>query len=130
MCRSDAGDAVNGADQLRLRKLILEAVNDIIRIEEGPVPVSEVRVVAAPTFFGLSHGTALLLENGDVVLRVAVERPAEEVVDTILHETAHVLLGREHIDRPDHGVRFQGVYERLRRRYGSSVGRALPLARG
>lgn len=108
-------------DQLRLRPLILEAVNDIIRIEGGPVFVSDVRIVSAPTFFGLSHGTTLLLDDGSVAMRVAVQRPAAEVVDTILHETAHVLLGPEHIENPDHGARFQEIYARLLRQYSDAL---------
>lgn len=107
--------------QLALRALILEVVNDIIRLEGGPVSVREIRIVPGQSFFGLSHGTAILLENGDVALRVAVGRPTEEVVDTILHEIAHVLLGREHIDVPDHGSRFQEIYAHLKREYSPLV---------
>ncbi len=113
-------------DQTRWRDLILEVANDIIRLEGGAVPVSEVRIVPAPTFFGLSHGTAILMENGDVALRVAVDRPPAEVGDTILHEIAHVLLGREHIDQPDHGPQFQKIYEHLKKTYLDTVTEEIP----
>jgi len=112
---------VNPSDQAHLRSLILEAVNDIIRIEGGPVFVSEVRLVPGRDFFGLSYGTSILMENGDVALRIAVGRPPAEVVDTILHETAHILLGTDHIDQPDHGARFQELYKRLKRKYSSTI---------
>ena len=107
--------------QLTLRALILEVVNDIIRLEGGAVPVREIRIVPGSSFFGLSHGTAILLENGGVALRVAVGRPTDEVVDTILHEIAHILLGREHIDVPDHGPHFQKIYAHLKRKYSPLV---------
>ena len=114
------------AEDQHLKSLILEAVNDIIRIEGGPVAVREIRIVPGDSFFGLSHGTAILEENGDVAMRVAVGRPPAEVVDTILHELAHVLLGREHIDNPDHGPRFQEIYERLKKKYLDTVTGDLP----
>ncbi len=117
---------MTGADQLRWRELILEVANDIIRLEGGPVPVTEVRIVPGRDFFGLSHGTAMVLENGDVAVRVAVDRPPAEVGDTVIHELAHVLLGCEHIDNPDHGPRFQEIYERLKRKYLDTVTEELP----
>ena len=113
-------------DQLRWRELILEVANEIIRLEGGAVPVTEVRIVPAQTFFDMSHGTTILEENGDVALRVAVDRPRLEVGDTILHELAHVLLGREHIDRPDHGPRFQELYAHLKRTYLDTVTEVIP----
>lgn len=112
---------MNSSDQARLRSLILDAVNNIVRIEGGPVFVSEVRLVPGRNFFGLSYGTSILTENGDIAIRIAVGRPPAEVVDTILHETAHVLLGPEHIDQPDHGPRFQELYGHLTQKYSSSV---------
>ncbi len=117
---------MTGVDQLRWRELILEVANDIIRLEGGPVPITEVRIVPGRDFFGLSHGTTMVLENGDIAVRVAVDRPPAEVGDTIIHELAHVLLGREHIDNPDHGPRFQEIYERLKKKYLDTVTGDLP----
>jgi len=104
-------------DQALLRERILETVNMIIALEGGPVPVVEVRVVTAPAFFDSTFGTSLLTEDGHVVMRVAVQRPGKDVADTILHETAHVLLGPDHIDQPDHGLNFQNTYRRIRDKY-------------
>jgi hypothetical protein len=67
-----------------------------------------------------------LTENGDIAIRIAVGRPPAEVVDTILHETAHVLLGPEHIDQPDHGPRFQELYKRLKQKYSSVMALTFP----
>lgn len=111
---------MTGADQLKLRDTILEAVNAIIQAEGGPVPVKEVRLVPGAEFLDHTYGTAILLPDGGIALRVAVGRPAPAVVDTILHETAHVLLGPEHVDRPDHGEAFQRLYGRLTQKYGGS----------
>ena len=111
---------------MRWRDLILEVANEIIRLEGGTVPVTDIRIVPAQTFFDMSHGTTILEENGDIALRVAVDRPPAEVGDTIIHELAHVLLGREHIDNPDHGPRFQEIYERLKKKYLDTVTGDLP----
>ena len=111
------------AEDQRLKALILEAVNDIIEIESGPVQVSEIRIVPGVSFFGLSHGTAIRRDDGKIAMRVAVGRPPHEVVDTILHETAHIILGPEHIDEPDHGPRFQEIYAHLTRTYTNRFGK-------
>ena len=108
------------ADQVELRESILDAVNSIIQAENGPVLVEEVRIVAAPMFFDHTYGTTLLLDDGGVVIRIAVGRPAPEVVDTILHETAHVLMGEWYIEQPCHGPGFQEIYERLTQTYAGS----------
>jgi hypothetical protein len=108
-------------DQSTLRSEILETVNMIVTLEGGPVPVSDVRIVAAPAFFDQTYGMSILEDDGSVVLRIAVQRPADQVADTVLHETAHVLLGSEHIDRPDHGPKFQAVYGDLKGKYFSVV---------
>lgn len=104
-------------DDLTLRKRILETVNMIITLEGGPVPVAEVRVVTAPAFFDSTFGTSLLTDGGQIAMRVAVQRPGEDVADTVLHETAHVLLGPDHIDHSDHGTDFQNTYRRIREKY-------------
>jgi hypothetical protein len=116
------------ADQLHLAELIRDAINDIVRIEGGPVRVSTVRVVPAAAFFDHSfslepkthsvftHGTTLY-ENGELIVRIAVGRPADQVVDTILHECAHVLLDSEHNNEPCHGQPFQDLYQYLKRKY-------------
>jgi hypothetical protein len=104
-------------DQADLRSRILETANMIVTLEGGPVQVADVRIVAAPAFFDNSYGTSILEDDGSVVLRVAVQRPPDQVVDTVLHELAHVLLGPEHIDQPDHGAEFQRVYGDLKRKY-------------
>lgn len=104
-------------DDLTLRSRILEVVNMIITLEGGPVPVVEVRVVTAPAFFDSTFGTSLLTESGQVVMRVAVQRPGEDVADTVLHETAHTLLGPDHVDHSDHGADFQNTYRRIRDKY-------------
>jgi len=104
-------------DQTSLRSEILETVNAILILEGCPTPVSEVRIVAASEFFDQSYGTAMVLDDGSIALRIAVRRSPDQVADTILHETAHVLLGPEHIDAPDHGPEFQGVYQDLREKY-------------
>jgi len=104
-------------DQRALRSRILETTNMMIALEGGPVPVSDVRIVSAPMFFDQTYGTSMLMDDGQVVLRVSVGRPVEGVADTVIHETAHVLLGVEHIDKPDHGETFQGLYRRLREKY-------------
>jgi len=109
------------SDKVALRSRILETANMIITIEGGPVQVEDVLIVAAPMFFNSTYGTSILKDNGHVVLRVAVKRPPEQVVDTILHEVAHVLLGLKHIDNPDHGPVFQGVYKDLKRKYSDVV---------
>lgn len=108
-------------DQAALRSRILETANMIITLEGGPVPVMDVRIVSAPVFFNNSYGTAMLLDDGSVVLRISVGRPPDQVVDTILHEIAHVLLGTEHIDQPDHGQEFKSVYGDLKRKYTDVV---------
>jgi hypothetical protein len=119
-------DSISAAAQAEFfRSKILEISNDIIVLENGPVPVEDVRIVPAETFFGMSYGTSMLLDDGKVVLRITIKRPLAEVADTILHETAHVLLGREHIDQPDHGPAFQGVYERLKLKYLAAVTKRL-----
>lgn len=107
------------------RSKILEIANDIVVLENGSVPVEDVRIVSADTFFGMSYGTSMLLDDGKVVLRIAVKRPLPEVADTILHETAHVLLGPEHIDNPDHGREFQKVYGELKRKYLAAIEKRL-----
>jgi len=104
-------------NDVALGRKVLDTVNMIITLEGGPVPLKEVRVVTAPMFFDSTYGTSLLDDDGQVVMRVAVQRPREAVADTVLHETAHILLGTEHIDRPDHGPTFQGTYQRLRDKY-------------
>lgn len=104
-------------DQALLRDRILETVNMIVTLEGGPVPVAEIRVVMAPEFFDSTFGTSLIADDGQVVMRVAVQRPGEAVADTVLHETAHVLLGPEHIDQSDHGQNFQNTYRRIRDKY-------------
>jgi hypothetical protein len=108
-------------DDVLLRERILEAVNMIIILEGGPVPVAEVRVVTAPMFFDSTFGTSLLTPEGDAVMRVAVHRPDDAVVDTILHETAHILQGPEHIDEGDHGPAFQATEEQIRNKYWGVV---------
>lgn len=112
-------------DQAALRSEILETVNAILILEGGSVPVSEVRIVSAPAFFDQSYGTSMVLEDGSIALRIAVQRPPDQVADTILHEVAHVLLGPEHIDNPDHGAEFQSVYQDLREKYAGVVAAAL-----
>lgn len=112
---------MDAARQLELRTSILEAINAVVRAESGPVYVSEVRLVPGSSFFGISNGDTLLLPGGKIAVRIAVGRAPEAVVDTILHETAHVLLGPEHIDQPDHGPTFQALHERLRLKYADSV---------
>ncbi len=106
---------MTSADQVELRESILEAVNSIIQAENGPVLVEEVRIVAAPMFFDHTYGTTLLLSDGGVVIRIAVGRPAADVVDTILHETTHVLMGEWF--NACHGPQFQEIYERLTQTY-------------
>jgi len=108
-------------DQAALRSEILETVNSILILEGSESFVSEVRIVSAPAFFDQSYGTAMVLDDGSIALRIAVQRPVDQVADTILHETAHVLLGSSHIDNPDHGLMFQSVYKELRERYLSVV---------
>jgi hypothetical protein len=108
-------------DQLALRSRILEIVNVIVTLEGGPAPVADVRIVAAPAFFDQTHGMSMLQEDGSVVLRIAVQRPADQVADTVLHETAHVLLGTEHIDQPDHGPGWRSVYQELQQKYRAIV---------
>jgi hypothetical protein len=108
-------------DDALLRERILETVNMIITLEGGPVPVAEIRIVSAPMFFDSTFGTSLLNQEGDAVMRVAVHRPDDAVVDTILHETAHILQGPEHIDQGDHGPAFQATEKRVRNRYWGVV---------
>lgn len=108
-------------DQAALRSRILEIVNVIVTLEGGPVPVADIRIVSAPAFFDQTRGMSMLLDDGSVALRIAVQRPADQVADTVLHETAHVLLGPEHIDQPDHGPEFQRVYLDLRQKYTDVV---------
>lgn len=115
-------------DQLALRSRILEIVNVIVTLEGGPLQVSDVRIVAAPAFFDQTYGKSMLLDDGSLVLRIAVRRPADQVSGTVLHETAHVLLGPEHIDQPNHGPEFQSIYEELHRKYFAVV--AEKLVRG
>ncbi len=104
-------------DELTLRSRILEIVNMIVALEGGPMPLSQVRIVTGPMFFDSTFGTTLLTQDGGAVMRVAVARPGEDVADTVLHETAHLLLGPEHIDQPDHGPGFQNTYRRIRDKY-------------
>lgn len=104
-------------DQQTIRSRILEIVNTIITVEDGPIQVKDVRIVDAPAFFDDSYGTSILEEDGSIVLRIATRRSLDQVADTVLHETAHILLGPEHVDQPDHGEEFQGIYARLRREY-------------
>ena len=108
-------------DDALLRERILETVNMIVALEGGPVSLAEVRVVTAPMFFDSTFGTSLLTPEGDVVMRIAVHRPDDAVVDTILHETAHVLQGPEHINVGDHGPAFQETEKRIRNRYWGAV---------
>jgi hypothetical protein len=108
-------------DQDALRAKILETLNLLVALEGGPVAVTEVRIVPAPAFLDQTYGTSILLEDGSVAVRIAVQRPLPQVADTVLHETAHVLLGPEHVDRPDHGPEFQRVYQGLREKYSDVV---------
>ncbi len=112
---------MTGADQLRLAELIRDAINDIVRIEGGPIEVSEVRLSPGATFFDHTHGSTTLLDDGTLAVRISVGRPADQVVDTILHETAHVLLDSERSDEPCHGKPFQDLYQYLKRKYTGSV---------
>lgn len=107
--------------QLELRELIREALNFVIESEGGAYRVQEVRIVPGADFFGLSNGDTLMLPDGRIAVRIAVGRPPERVVDTILHEAAHVILGPEHIENPDHGSGFQALHDRLRRKYAGVV---------
>lgn len=104
-------------DQQAMRQRILGVANMIVPLEGGPVPVKDVRIVAAPAFFDHTYGTTILENDGSVVLRISAKRSVSDVADTVLHELAHVLLGVEHIDNPDHGVQFQKTYETLRGKY-------------
>lgn len=113
-------------DQARWRALTLEVINEIIHLEGGSVFVGEVRIVPAATFVDHTHGTAMLLDDGTIAVRVAVDRSPTAVGDTILHEIAHVLLGPEHIDNPDHGPRFQDLYAHLKTTYLDTVTDDLP----
>ncbi len=117
---------MTGADQLRWRGLVLDLINEIIHIEGGSVFVGEVRIVPAATFVDHTHGTAMLLDDGTIAVRIAVERAPAAVGDTILHEIAHILLGTEHIDNPDHGPRFQDLYTHLKAKYLDTVTDDLP----
>jgi hypothetical protein len=108
-------------DHSTLRSRILETVNMIVTLEGGPVQVADVRIVSAPAFFDSTYGTSILTDDGNVVLRVAVQRPPDQVADTVLHELAHVLLGPEHIDQPDHGAQFQSIYAGLKGKYTDVV---------
>lgn len=104
-------------DQDLLRQRILETVNDILILEKGSVFVDEIRIVDAPAFFDETYGTSIIRPDGGIAIRVAVKRPAADVADTVIHETAHVLLGKEHVENSDHGPLFQEVYAQLRERY-------------
>lgn len=104
-------------DQQTLRARILEIANVIVAVEGGSMKISDVRIVDAPTFFDSTHGTAILQDDGSVVLRISTKRPVDQVADTILHECAHVILGPEHIDQPDHGKAFQDAYQKVREKY-------------
>jgi hypothetical protein len=108
-------------DQAALRAELLEITNSILVLEGSSTFVDEIRLVTAPAFFDDSYGTVLLEGDDRVVMRVSIGRPEDQVADTIVHETAHVLLGPEHIDNPDHGDRFQSVYQDLREKYMSVV---------
>jgi hypothetical protein len=104
-------------DQQAMRQRILDVANMIVLLEGGSVTVSEVRIVDAPAFFDQSYGATLIDEDGNVILRVSVKRSVDQIADTVIHEVAHVLLGPEHIDNPDHGEDFHDVYRRLQERY-------------
>lgn len=104
-------------DQKALSAKILELANMMVMIEGGTLPVSEVRIVDAPMFFDNSYGTSMVLDKGSSAIRVSVKRPPAEVADTILHETAHVIMGAEHVENPDHGQKFQALYQKLRVKY-------------
>lgn len=108
-------------DQASLRSRILETANMIVTLEGGPVPVMDVWIVAAPTFFDSTYGTSILEDDGSVVLRIAVQRPLDQVVDTVLHEMAHILLGPEHIDHSGHGPEFQRISADLKQKYTDVV---------
>lgn len=118
---------MDASRQLELRQLILEALNFVIASEGGTRKVDEVRIVPGADFFGLSNGDTLMLPDGRIAVRIAVGRAPEKVVDTILHEAAHVILGPEHIENPDHGPGFQDLHDRLRRTYTERVARAVRL---
>ena len=105
-------------DQQTLRQRILEITNMIVTLEGGPMKISDVRIVPAPAFFDSTYGTSIHREeDGTAILRISTKRPVDEVANTILHETAHVLLGPDHVDGPDHAELFQKTYRRIWEKY-------------
>ena len=108
-------------DLVPVRESIIQLINEIIENEGGPVVVDDVWIVPEKAYLGRYFGTTILTKEGFVVLRVAIKRSVEKVVDTILHEAAHILLGKRHIKKINHGRRFKVMYDALKERYTESV---------
>jgi Zn-dependent peptidase ImmA (M78 family) len=108
-------------DLIPLRETIAAIMNEIVRMEKGPVSVADVWIVPESAYLGRYFGTTILTKDGDVVLRIAVKRALDEVADTLLHELSHILLGKRHIRKINHGPHFTKLYEYLKQHYTDFV---------
>ncbi len=96
------------------RKEILASVNKVVRKDGSSNTFDDVWVIPERSYHG-TLGSTIHTHDGLRVLRIAVGRNKGEVFETIIHEAAHAILGKDHVQQGSHGVDFQRVYDRLAR---------------
>lgn len=103
------------------RESILAIINNLLEQEHKFIRVDDVWIVPEASYSGRYFGTTILTKGGETVIRIAIGRPREDVADTIIHEAAHILLGKRHIRNINHGRKFTEMYAMLTNDYKDLV---------